>query len=822
MEINTPLQDFSVTMLMDNNMKMPTWLLAYVFITLFVPTVGVAQQNSGWENPFGIPGTNGEITAIARLGEIIIVGGKFSHIGAIPANGIALWNGSRWQPLGEGNKNGVDGNVYSIAVKGDEIYVGGSFTSAGGFPAKNIAVWNRSTHQWNAMKGGVSGAAFPYVAALTVEKNNIYVGGLFTQAGGALVSNIAIWDGEQWKRVGTGTNDAVLAMAMYNDTLYAGGKFSTAGGIESGKIAGLDIGSQQWFGLGSGVLGNSIHAIIANDTALFVGGDFVEAGEKPMKNLAVWHPSSKSWDSIISITNRVGALALQSQDLIIGSTELRRIRSGREVLLDSSAAKIASADGVSSISALHVGANNEIIIGGVFNAVYSARHQSVVDTPFVYAQNLCALHHDSISIFFNGVNGAVHSLASNLGSIYIGGEFTNTGTQKSRNLAVWDSKNQQWESTGLSIAANPKIKEKDAIKSISVIEDRVYASDLGMLWRWQNGDGMKNLTREKNINGGVLLKHNNTLYVANAFGLFSVQNDTQTQIAPIPPSSEGDRYIYSGLSNDKNIYFGGYFSYDTAGKTISKALARWDSEAEKWYSVGGSIDRTVHAIAVDSTGKIIIGGVLKKAGETDVSNIAMWDPATERWSDMGGGANDTVFALMVHNTNIYAAGTFTEIGGVTANRIARWDGKQWHPLGLGIQGGNGVYALAIGDSGYLYAGGEFSSVDGEPAWNLARWNTSSLSSSATITLSPNYLLEVKSIHYGSPRHAIITFANPVRGEAKVELFTILGQKAKTVISHVPHGSNQFPLDLSEIPPGYYFCRISGNGGTTTQRLIITQ
>lgn len=49
------------------------------------------------------------------------------------------------------------------------------------------------------------------------------------------------------------------------------------------------------------------------------------------------------------------------------------------------------------------------------------------------------------------------------------------------------------------------------------------------------------------------------------------------------------------------------------------------------------------------------------------------------------GCNGQVRALAVDSGgNIYVGGTFTTAGGVSANRIAKWDGSAWSALGSGM------------------------------------------------------------------------------------------------------------------------------------------
>lgn len=81
-------------------------------------------------------------------------------------------------------------------------------------------------------------------------------------------------------------------------------------------------------------------------------------------------------------------------------------------------------------------------------------------------------------------------------------------------------------------------------------------------------------------------------------------------------------------------------------------------------------------------------------------------------------------------TALYVAGFFLNAGGVPANRIAKWDGATWSPLGQGIGGGAVVLDLLVFDDGSgpaLYVGGDFQTAGGAPASNIARWDGTSWS-----------------------------------------------------------------------------------------------
>ncbi|HEX6884913.1 MAG TPA: HYR domain-containing protein [Planctomycetota bacterium] len=230
------------------------------------------------------------------------------------------------------------------------------------------------------------------------------------------------------------------------------------------------------------------------------------------------------------------------------------------------------------------------------------------------------------------------------------------------------------------------------------------------------------------------------------------------------------------------LYVGGEFT-SFAGVT-ARGIARWDGTS--WMEVGGGVDGAVEAglpvrvsaLTVHDDGggpKLYAGGHFARAGGVTVHHVARWDGAG--WSALGTGVEGgNVHALAVHDDGggpaLYAGGSFTLAGGVTALRTARWKAGAWSALqalshtvrafavydsgggpllhaggdftnaGLGTvrrvarlegttwtalaNGVNGsVHALAVHDDGSgpaLYAGGAFTTANGAPANRIARWN----------------------------------------------------------------------------------------------------
>ena len=167
-----------------------------------------------------------------RVGADIYIGGDFRVASNGPANYVAKWDGTAWRSLGTGPANGMNGRVNALAVAPNgDVYAGGDFTQAVGIAANRVARWDGMA--WSPLGTGVAiGSMFPSgIYAVAVAANgDVYVGGIFAQAGGIAANGAAKWDGTAWSPLGTSTNGFVQALTFgVNGKLYAGGSFSATG-----------------------------------------------------------------------------------------------------------------------------------------------------------------------------------------------------------------------------------------------------------------------------------------------------------------------------------------------------------------------------------------------------------------------------------------------------------------------------------------------------------------------------------------------------------------------------------------------------------------
>jgi hypothetical protein len=221
----------------------------------------------------------------------------------------------------------------------------------------------------------------------------------------------------------------------------------------------------------------------------------------------------------------------------------------------------------------------------------------------------------------------------------------------------------------------------------------------------------------------------------------------------LPPPHGDQGWIALAVVGD-DVYVGGFFGevYNDIGDVVyTGGVAKWNRSTNSWSSLGGGANGMVNAIAVLGS-DLYVGGafttVHNTGGVVSANNIARWNLLTNTWSALGGdsgstgnGVNETVLALAVDNDGIYAGGRFTTAyinnsSSVGANRIARWNGTAWSPLGTNAGNGVNSYVNAIAvNGGDVYAGGEFTTAynsDGSSvsASRIAKWNGSSWSTLA--------------------------------------------------------------------------------------------
>jgi outer membrane protein assembly factor BamB len=138
----------------------------------------------------------------------------------------------------------VNGTVYAVAQVGSRTIIAGDFTMVGGQPRHHVAALRPDGRLDPYFKPDVDGVV--RTVAGSPDGSTVYIGGLFSTAGGAARANLAAVDAAtglalpQWTADTVGTTPEVLALAVSGSTVYAAGRFGGIDGTTRKRLVALD------------------------------------------------------------------------------------------------------------------------------------------------------------------------------------------------------------------------------------------------------------------------------------------------------------------------------------------------------------------------------------------------------------------------------------------------------------------------------------------------------------------------------------------------------------------------------------------------------
>ena len=153
----------------------------------------------------------------------------------------------------------------------------------------HIARFNGSN--WKDVSGGMHGNGLSWVSCMLVWKNELYVAGEFFERDGSPGNCIAKWDGQQWQRLGSGITQgsneaAIYDMAVYHDNLYVVGVFSNAGGVQANNIAKWD--GSRWCSLNTDFAQGTPTQIEVAKGELYIAGQLTTINGDTVSHMAHW------------------------------------------------------------------------------------------------------------------------------------------------------------------------------------------------------------------------------------------------------------------------------------------------------------------------------------------------------------------------------------------------------------------------------------------------------------------------------------------------------------------------------------------------------
>lgn len=183
-----------------------------------------------------------------------------------------------------------------------------------------------------------------------------------------------------------------------------------------------------------------------------------------------------------------------------------------------------------------------------------------------------------------------------------------------------------------------------------------------------------------------------------------------------------------------SLYVGGRFNFirfDGATFVSASNLARISGESI--IPMPTSPDGPVTGMFLESTSSsnpgLVVWGNFTQIGGVTHNRIARWNTFTSTWSTLGSGLAQVPVKVVqitgqTFNDIDYVAVGVSQAGGVAVNGLARWTGSAWENYGgTGSNTLQGTYATAINHGGVI-VGGHGLSVNGVARNGAARWNGS--------------------------------------------------------------------------------------------------
>ncbi|MCB1609071.1 MAG: hypothetical protein KDI71_19070 [Xanthomonadales bacterium] len=332
--------------------------------------------------------------------------------------------------------------------------------------------------------------------------------------------------------------------------------------------------------------------------------------------------------------------------------------------------------------------------------------------------------------------GTVNALALHGNALMVGGnQLSPLGIGDDWGFAILQLDTGQWSTpiNALAVAI---------VEDLAVVDGEIYLNSSQGLLRF---DPVTNMAVEvlggptginaMTADGGQLLVAGGFVEIGGVSASGVARYDPQTGNWGSLGSSLND-VAFAVTADDDAIYVGGLFSVVNGQPT--DRVARYDRVGDAWQALGmgnftgGSVD----ALAV-ANGDLFAAGSFASIDGVLANNIARYDSVSNQWQPLGAGLRSTVAGarqlLRTHDDQVYAGGSFQQAGGEAQNSIARFDAVagQWLPLGAGgVAAANGGVDQIIGIDDQVFLVGRFSEIGGVSALRIAQMDCSSFQASA--------------------------------------------------------------------------------------------
>ena len=535
-----------------------------------------------------------------------------------------------------------------------------------------------------------------------------------------------------------GVNGEVHDIAVGNESIYIGGYFSNAGGNNVNNVASYNWTTQTW-----GIMGDGVNSLVRTVTAygnkVYIGGDFTKtAGGDPLEAVAMYQTGNDQWvplghnkvgqvlDIEASNSGNVYAVGVFSEETGVNSMSL--------AMWDGMQWKPLPGDGHNVDTGTRIavtgGTTGDIIYVDLINNHYMATSDG--RRLEGYARWDGSQWHGlgyGVGPFLDfQSDNEINDLKWDGTYLYAGGEFTYVGEDSVHYLAKWDPANMQWSSLGTSGLSAPGVVNALIYHNNALYIAGDFATADGMtvnnIVKWDGskfaalGQGLSHPQYNTTVHDITFV--NDTLFAVGEDFFDDSGNIAYfygTSWHPFTPV-----YVYSFGDAKSIAYYHGKL-YAMTGRGY---IYEYDKSQDKWNEIGSSASFPVYSSIYADKNYLYVIGQFSEVNGVSANNIARWDGTS--WSAMGSGFSGPVYDVYTNGNDVYASGKFITSGNDTLWSIARWNGSKWVRLGSGLRryiiADSNIQASVrsmIGTPYGLFAGGTFNYAGTGYSNDLALW-----------------------------------------------------------------------------------------------------
>jgi uncharacterized delta-60 repeat protein len=194
---------------------------------------------------------------------------------------------------------------------------------------------------------------------------------------------------------------------------------------------------------------------------------------------------------------------------------------------------------------------------------------------------------------------------------------------------------------------------------------------------------------------------------------------------------------------DGKIIVGGSFTSITGTNRYGIARLNANGSSDSSFNPGTVANGWVHSIALQSDGKMLIGGSFTAVNGTNRRGIARLhingnlDGSFNPGTGVGGGSSGVDSVVVQSDGKVLIGGYFATVNGTNLNNIARLnaDGSLDTSFNPGTGADGAVHSIALQSDGNVLIGGDFTIVNGEARPHVARLYGDSVAPSLIIARS---------------------------------------------------------------------------------------